>query len=337
MFGRRCLRLNVNILGAGCVIQRYKFIGVFKKRMDKLYRPPSVSALQALSIVAESDNFTEAAEKLHLTQSAVSRKIQQLEGHYGVPLLVRSSRSMQLTEQGEAVLEVARRILKELEMLEERISPRDRPFRIRIFVSLAVRWLLPRLTDFYAQHPDLSLSIETVATEVVDPSGNCDAYILYQPEAREDPSPESPTFLTLFEELLVPVCAPSSVNNRPLPKTLDELAQYTLIHGSTGQHEWTTWLKANGGSSARKYRHITFNLDELAMNAAARGLGIAMTDWTLAQESINRGDLVVPFGTPLKTSGAYVLWLQTSGALHPGRQRILQWFAQQEAGLVGKR
>jgi LysR family glycine cleavage system transcriptional activator len=298
--------------------------------MDKLYRPPSIGALLALSLVAESDNFTEAAEKLHLTQSAVSRKIQQLESHYGVPLFARNSRSVQLTEHGEAVLEVARKILRELQMLDERISPRDRPFRIRIFVSLAVRWLLPRLTRFYAQHPDLSLSIETVATELVDPSGNCDAYILYLPEP-----PDDPAFITLFDEVLVPVCAPVAVNDKPLPTSLEELAQYTLIHGSTGQHEWATWLKAHGGSAARNYKHITFNLDELAMNAAARGLGVAMTDLTLAQESINRGDLVIPFGTPLKTKGVYVLWLQTAGALHPARQRILRWLAEQEIGREG--
>ena len=176
MLDRRYPRLSVNILAAGRVIQRYKFIEAFQNRMDKIFRPPSIGALQALSLVAESDNFTDAAEKLHLTQSAVSRKIQQLENHYGVPLFVRSSRSVQLTAQGRAVLEVARKILKDLQILDEQISPRDRPFRIRIFVSLAVRWLLPRLIDFYGQCPDLSLSIETVATEVVDPSGNCDAY-----------------------------------------------------------------------------------------------------------------------------------------------------------------
>jgi LysR family glycine cleavage system transcriptional activator len=95
-------------------------------------------------------------------------------------------------------------------------------------------------------------------------------------------------------------------------------------------------LKAHGGLAARSNKHITFNLDELAMNAAARGLGVAMTDLTLAQESINRSDLVVPFGMPLKTKGFYVLRLQTAGALQPARQRILQWLAQQEAGMAGE-
>ena len=102
--------------------------------MDKLYRPPSLQALQALALVAESASFTEVAEKLHLTQSAVSRKIQQLESHYGAPLLVRNSRSMQLTEHGKAVLDVARKVLGELRMLNEHLTRRDRPFRIRIFV-----------------------------------------------------------------------------------------------------------------------------------------------------------------------------------------------------------
>ncbi|MFM0202511.1 LysR substrate-binding domain-containing protein [Paraburkholderia fungorum] len=308
--------------------------------MDKIYRPPSLQALHAFALAAESSSFTEVADKLHLTQSAVSRKIQQLESHYGAPLLVRNSRGMQLTEHGKAVLEVARKVLGELRMLNEQLTRQDRPFRIRIFVSLAVRWLMPRMIDFYAKCPDLSLSIETVATEAVDPSGECDAYILYLSEM-----PKDPAFLTLFEEFLVPVCAPSTVYGREPPRALEELEQHTLIHGSTGHHEWTIWLQAQQESAARNYRHMTFNLDELAMDAASRGLGVAMTDLTLAQDAINRGNLLVPFGTPLKTTGVYVLWLQTAGALHPARQRILQWFAQQSAddaaeahkGLQGRR
>ncbi|MFJ2367335.1 LysR substrate-binding domain-containing protein [Pseudomonas sp. NPDC087697] len=294
--------------------------------MDKVFRVPSLQALQAFAEVAESCNFTTAAAKLCLTQSAVSRKIQQLESHYGVPLLVRSSRSVTLTAEGKEVLETALRMIGELQALEKRLAPRDTPFRIRIHVSLAVRWLLPRLTDFYARNPDLSLSIETVATERVDPSGDCDACILYllQPPADQ-------AYHVLFEEFLVPVCAPVSVNGKPPPASVDELSNYPLIHGSTGQQEWAAWLKVHDGGLSKDCKHITFNLDELALDAAARGLGIAMTDRTLAQELINRGDLIIPFGPALKTSGAYTLWLQPTSALHPARQAVLDWFAQQSA------
>lgn len=292
--------------------------------MDKIFRVPSLQALQAFAEVAESSNFTEAAATLCLTQSAVSRKIQQLENHYGVALLVRNSRSVTLTAEGKEVLETTLRMIGELQALEKRLAPRDTPFRIRIHVSLAVRWLLPRLTDFYARNPDLALSIETVATERVDPSGDCDACILYL----QNP-PADQAYHVLFEEFLVPVCAPPSVNGKQPPASMDELCGYPLIHGSTGQQEWTAWLKAQNRELPKDCKHITFNLDELALDAAARGLGIAMTDRTLAQELINRGDLIIPFAPPLKTSGAYTLWLQPTSALHPARQAILDWFAQQ--------
>lgn len=292
--------------------------------MDKLHRVPSFQALQALVAVAASDSFTQAADELCLTQSAVSRKIQQLEGHFGVPMFVRNSRSVRLTAEGEQVLATAQKILEQLKALESRISPQERPFRIRMHVSLAVRWLLPKLTDFYRRYPEISLSIETVATEVVEPSSDSDAYILYLPEPSSDPA-----CLNLIEEALIPVCAPGLGSPAQPLESVEDLVRFPLLHRSADKHAWGCWLVANGGRSLENYRHIPFNLDELALDAAARGLGVAMTDMTLAQESIDRGVLVVPFGSPLKTKGVYSMYLQPSAALHPARAQIMQWFAQQ--------
>ncbi|MGE8063612.1 LysR substrate-binding domain-containing protein [Pseudomonas sp. NPDC089569] len=291
--------------------------------MDKIRHVPSMQGLQALVEVAGSGSFTQAAQTLCLTQSAVSRQIQQLETHFGVPMFVRSSRSLHLTPEGEQVLASARLILDQLKTLQERIAPQKRPFRIRMHVSLAVRWLLPRLSDFYRHHPDVSLAIETVATEVVEPASDSDAYILYLPEPGD--TDES---LTLFEEALVPVCAPGLAL-----KSLDDLAGYSLLHRSTDRNDWRRWLSANGGKPLEDFRHLPFNLDELALDAAARGLGVAMTDMTLAGESIERGVLVVPFGQPLKTRGIYSLRLQPSATAHPACALIVQWIARQAQGV----
>lgn len=279
-------------------------------------------ALQALVEVADTGNFTEAATRLCLTQSAVSRKIQQLESHYGLPLLIRSSRNVALTAEGKEVLDTARRLLGELQGLESRLAPRDTPLRIRIHVSLAVRWLLPRLTDFYARYPDLALAIETVATAQVDPSGDCDACVLYLPSPPEDQAHQ-----LLFEEVLIPVCSPLSVDGKPPPTTIEALEHYPLIHGSTAHLEWDAWLKANGRALSGQRKHVTFNLDELALDAATRGLGIAMTDQVLAQALIDRGELIVPFGPAIRTGGVYTLWMQPASARHPARQAVLDWFA----------
>ena len=290
--------------------------------MDKVRHLPSLQALQALVEVADAGSFTQAAHSLCLTQSAVSRKIQLLESHFGVAMFVRSSRSLQLTAEGEQVLASARSILEQLQSLEQRLSPQQRPFRIRMHVSLAVRWLLPRLNEFYRLHPDISLSIETVATELVEPGSDSDAYIVYLPAPSSDPACS-----TLFEETLVPVCKPGL----GLDSEAD-LKRFALLHGSTDQQTWSQWLAARGNEALADYRHLPFNLDELALDAAARGLGVAMTDLTLAQESIDRGVLIVPFGQPLKTGGVYSLCLQAAGAGHPACALVMLWFAEQSGG-----
>lgn len=305
--------------------------------MDKVQRLPPLQGLQALVAVASSGSFTQAAEVLCLTQSAVSRKIQQLESHFGVPMFARNSRSVRLTSEDEQVLETAQKILEQLKALDSRLSPQERPFRIRMHVSLAVRWLLPKLTDFYRHNPDISLSIETVATELVEPSGDSDAYILYLPEPSGDQG-----VLNLFEEVLIPVCAPSLCCSAQPLQSIDDLVRFPLLHRSTDKQDWKRWLAANGGSPLEDYGQIPFNLDELVLDAAARGLGVAMTDMTLAEESIERGVLVIPFGrSPLKTKGIYSMYLQASAASHPACSRIMQWFAEQSdcsgtEGLIAK-
>ena len=288
--------------------------------MDKVRHVPSLQGLQALVAVSDSGSFTQAAQTLCLTQSAVSRQVQQLESHFGMPLLARTSRSLRLTAEGEQVLASARNILAQLKTLEDRISPYKRTFHIRLHVSLAVRWLLPRLSDFYRLHPDTSLAIETVATEVVEPASDSDAYIQYLPQP-----PNDSACLTLFEEQLVPVCAPGL----GAMATMEDLLRQTLLHRSVDKHDWRVWLAAHSAGTLDDYRHLPFNLDELALDAAARGLGVAMTDLTLASESIDRGILVVPLSQPLATGGVYALCLQPMAASHPGCAVVMEWFGRQ--------
>ena len=81
------------------------------------------------------------------------------------------------------MLATARNILAQLKSLEDRLAPQKRPFRIRMHVSLAVRWLLPKLSEFYRSQPGVSLAIETVATEVVEPAIDSDPTFFYLPPA----------------------------------------------------------------------------------------------------------------------------------------------------------
>lgn len=133
----------------------------------------------------------------------------------------------------------------------------------------------------------------------------------------------------MFEEFLIPVCAPTLSDGRKPPRGLDELEQHALIHGSTSRHEWTVWLQAQQDKAERSFKHLMFNLDDLALDAAGRGLGVAMTDRMLAHDALLRGDLMVPFGEALRTGAVYALWLRDSGVAHPACRAVLSWFEEQ--------
>nr|WP_244160982.1 LysR substrate-binding domain-containing protein [Pseudomonas delhiensis] len=109
-----------------------------------------------------------------------------------------------------------------------------------------------------------------------------------------------------------------------------------MVARVAGRHEWTLWLQAQQDRAERSYKHILLNLDDLALDAAARGLGVAMTDKVLAHDALARGDLVVPFGEALRTGGVYALWLRDSGAKHPACQAVLNWFEEQLEQTTGQ-
>src|SRR5262245_46226971 len=93
-----------------------------------------ISQLRTFRTVAETLNFTRAAERLHLTQSAVSHQIKALEEELGEPLFIRAKRGVKLSQAGKAALEYVERILEDMEALRKRVSGhKDEPQgRVRV-------------------------------------------------------------------------------------------------------------------------------------------------------------------------------------------------------------
>jgi DNA-binding transcriptional LysR family regulator len=98
-----------------------------------------MSQLRAFRVVAETLNFTRAAERLNLTQAAVSHQIKALETELGEPLFIRLKRGVKLSQAGEAALEYAERILDDAEALRERVSGSERALSGRVRVSAATQ------------------------------------------------------------------------------------------------------------------------------------------------------------------------------------------------------
>jgi len=120
-------------------------------------RLPPLQTLQTFSVVAETGSFTQAASELNLSQSAISRQIQQLEHYFGCSLFQRHTRKVVLTEQGEAIVPIVSGLLISLRNSFEATRTKGRSLTVRMPPTFARRWLLPRLTDLHNRHPDLNI------------------------------------------------------------------------------------------------------------------------------------------------------------------------------------
>lgn len=127
-----------------------------------------MSQLRAFRVVAETLNFTRAAERLHLTQAAISHQIKALETELGEPLFIRLKRGVQLSAAGKTALEYAERILDDAETLREQVSGAERPLAGRVRASAAtqafVHLFAALFESFMRANPGIELSFRTTAS-----------------------------------------------------------------------------------------------------------------------------------------------------------------------------
>jgi len=129
-----------------------------------------MSQLRAFRIVAETLNFTRAAERLNLTQAAVSHQIKALETELGEPLFIRLKRGVKLSQAGEAALEYAERILDDAEALRERVSGAERALAGRVRAAAATQASVHLFASLFESFMRANVNIElsfrtTVSTE----------------------------------------------------------------------------------------------------------------------------------------------------------------------------
>jgi LysR family transcriptional regulator, cyn operon transcriptional activator len=124
--------------------------------------------LRTFRVVAETLNFTRAAERLHLTQSAVSHQIKALETELGEPLFIRAKRGVKLSEAGKVALEYVERILDDAQALKEKVSGREHAPVGRVRAAAAtqafVHLFAPLFESFMRAHPGVELSFRTTVS-----------------------------------------------------------------------------------------------------------------------------------------------------------------------------
>ena len=273
---------------------------------------PSIPSLLALEAVDRLGSASAAAEDLSLTQSAVSRQLRQLEDQMGVELIARDQVRLHLTPAGHEFVKEARFVLTRLGQasIKLRANPAGGSLNLSILPAFGLNWLAPRLKNFVAAHPDVSVNLQTHNLPFDFGTSGAQAAIHYG--TRDWPDVE---YLPLMPKHVLPVCAPSLLS-RPVQAPVDLLA-HPLLHLETHPDSWEQWFALNG-LGVSKLEGMLFDQSSTMTQAAVHGLGIALLPSFLVEHEIAQGRLCLALEGEAKTLGEYFLvWPESQSTYGP--------------------
>lgn len=269
---------------------------------------PPLELLPGFEAVARRQNVTHAAAELGLSQSALSRQIQNLEQALGVALFERQSRQLVLTPAGEQLLLAVRESLERLNGIAATLQTSQRqPVTISTTIGLAALWLVPRLSDFLHRHPEVDVRVSANNRIVRVGQDGIDLALRYTRAALLPPT--SPL---LFHEGIAPVAAPALLANLPEGLTAASVARLPLLNYEDPSLDpwmhWRTWLDHLGLSPARPKAILRFNHYDQLIAAAIAGQGLALGRLSLIRHLFAAGQLqALPGITPHQCERAYFL------------------------------
>ena len=266
-------------------------------------RLPSLVALRSFEAAMRCDGLAAAARELSVTNSAVSHQIKQLENELGMKLVRREGRRLAMTEAGRclmpAVQEAFQRISTTVASLQ--VQATQAPLSIGMVESFAVNWFLPRLHRFRGMNPDIKVRVSIdnrntgfggepvdMAVQIAD---NCSKDLHWQP---------------LFRDELAPVCSPEYLERHgPLHSPGELLAKQLLVSQPPSAEAWSRWFASVGVRTGELPNVLNLETSQLAVQAAANAIGVAIAGKRLTEPMLRRGSLVHPFGHGIPEQGSF--------------------------------
>lgn len=299
-----------------------------KRNSNPPPRLPSLDLLKGFEASARLLSFTRAGEELHLTQSAVSRQIIELESQLGVPLFHRKHRALALTEAGQQLYPAAAQVLATMRAATDRLRALSgrRSLSVTTTNSFASLWLIPRLAAFARAYPEIDVRI-TADTRLQDlDRDGIDVALRYSPQALAGPRAQR-----LFGETVFPVCSPALAKDgkRPL-KEVSDLRRHTMLQmddpdGRYPWLSWTSWLEVAAAPDLRPANRLMFSSYEQIVQAAIAGHGVALGRNPLVRDAMRAGQLVAPFKLKGESTRAFFAIPSTAAQAQPEVVAFLDW------------
>ena len=287
---------------------------------------PGTELLVAFETAARHQSFTRAAEELSLTQSAVCRQISALEDYLGVQLFNRIKKRVTLSEAGQIYARQARENLKRIEHDTLSVMAHRGAggvLELAVIPTFATRWLIPRLANFHAMHPGITLDLTTRAEPFMFTDTPFDAAIHYG-----DPVWPGAVTEYLFGEDMVPVCLPEMLMGR-VQIVPEELEKLPLLHQSARPDAWREWFEVAGLRNVNAMGGARYELFAMLVEAARAGLGVALVPRFFVLSELASGELVTPCPHILHSQRNYYLVYPENNAGSASLQVFCTWLRAQ--------
>ncbi len=271
----------------------------------------TLGALRCFEMAGRLLSFTKASVALSLTQSAVSQQIRQLEERLGYRLFERHSRGLVMTAKGEALWTVTSKALHDIGQTLQQLGMSDIPLRVSCSPSFALQWLMPRLSTFQREQPNIALRLvaefQSLDRSAMETEG-IDVAVRYDPVKYQQLNAE-----TVLDEYLVAVATPAYVAQHPDFAKGESAEGVTFLHdaaawdGAPEFAELRHWMEALHPSWIAHLAGPQYNLSSLVISAALNHQGVAVTRSALVYEELASGRLVNVFGKHAPAPARYVL------------------------------
>jgi LysR family glycine cleavage system transcriptional activator len=266
---------------------------------------PPLNSLRVFECVAQHGNFTKAGDELHISQSAISRQISNLESFYQVKLFNRERVGVKLTPQGKALFEEVTKALDLIRASSEKIlhPTAGQSIKIRTYTTFIAKWLIQRIPQFQEQHPHIEILLSG-GLQPEDFEEETD-YSIQFGSSHETWSGNTNWFL--FHDEIDAVCSPQLLEQIPL-NSISDLSQHKLLHSKYRKDDWQDWIKQfNRTDLIGQCKEMVFSSSLLNYQAAIDGLGVAIGQIHLLHNEIKKGLLVTPFNKAVKRELGYYL------------------------------
>lgn len=283
--------------------------------MDWRIMPP-MAALRAFAAYADSENLVQAGEALNVSHAAISQQLRALEAHLGVALLDRSGRALALTAEGAHLARALALGFGAIHTAVQELttSQAARPLHVTCTPSFAAHWLVPRLPDFQAQHPEISLVLDPSGGVVPLTVGGVDLALRYGDGQWSGLESEQ-----LLAAPMVVVAAPALLAGRQVGSAADLLDLPWLEE--LGTNEASRWFQAQGIEEG--FRGPRTRLPgNLLMQAVRDGQGVAVSVQNFVADDLSAGRLQVLFRAP--AGGGYHI-VTRPGVLRPETRAFVAW------------